>query len=192
MSPLHKLLSSKKKRAPKSAPLVWTEEALVAFADVKSACQDPQVLGIPDLSKQFFMRCDASGIGYGGVLLQCTVEGVLRPIEFFSGVWKTKKDKQAPARVLELKGMLLCMKHWSHFVRGKWPLHVLTDHKSLSQAVRPQTHDNDEVRNLVGELKTYYLVVEYIPGKDNWLADLLSRPCVACIGSPCIVLGGAS
>ena len=47
----------------------WTEEADLAFQNLKSAMFNPLVLALPNFDNMFVVECDASGVGLGDVLM---------------------------------------------------------------------------------------------------------------------------
>ena len=57
----------------------WSEEAAIAFKEIKQRMTDAPVMRLPDFSKVFEVACDATSIGIGGVLSQ-----EKHPIAYFS------------------------------------------------------------------------------------------------------------
>jgi len=47
----------------------WTEEAELAFQQLKVAMVQPPVLALPNFEKTFMVECDALGRGLGVVLM---------------------------------------------------------------------------------------------------------------------------
>lgn len=70
------------------------EEALQAFEILKLKLSESPVLHSPDFTKPFFIHCDASKTGVGGVLVQLSAEGDECPIAFVS-----KKTEQSTAKL---------------------------------------------------------------------------------------------
>jgi hypothetical protein len=63
----------------KDVPFKWGDEQDQAFNEMKSKLCEAPLLQLPDFGKTFEIKCDASGISIGGVLLQ---EG--EPVAYFS------------------------------------------------------------------------------------------------------------
>ena len=80
-SVLHKLTH-------KNAKFRWTEEHEKAFNDIKKAIMSEPVLAPYDVNKHTVVRCDASRLGVGGVLLQGDDDDSLRPIAYVSKSFK--------------------------------------------------------------------------------------------------------
>jgi len=63
----------------KGTSFKWTPKAKLAFEEVKLKLTQAPVLALPCFDKVFEVKCDASGVGIGGLLTQ---EG--KPLAFFS------------------------------------------------------------------------------------------------------------
>lgn len=85
----------------------------------------------------------------------------------------TPCETRYPIREQELLALVAALKHWEHYLRGR-PFIVYTDHQSL---IYIQTH-----KHLTGRLARWHnfmvdfeFEVRYRPGKNNPVADALSR-----------------
>ena len=74
MAPLSDLT---KKQLPNEVK--WEMKQEETFLKLKEALSKAPVLRLPDLSKQFIIQTDASGVGLGCVLMQ-KYEGVNHPV----------------------------------------------------------------------------------------------------------------
>ena len=63
----------------KDVPFVWGDAQQEAFILLKDKLTHAPLLQLPNFNKTFELKCDASGIGLGGVLLQ---DG--KPVAYFS------------------------------------------------------------------------------------------------------------
>jgi hypothetical protein len=57
----------------------WDDAAAAAFTALKAAITSAPVLAMPDFAKLFTIKCDASTLGFGAVLIQ-----EVHPVAFFS------------------------------------------------------------------------------------------------------------
>lgn len=57
-------------RMLKKNNFTWTVGHEKVFKDLKQAMVQAPVLALPDFSKELMVKCDASGVGIGAVLLQ--------------------------------------------------------------------------------------------------------------------------
>ena len=110
---------------------------------------------------------DASGIAIGGVLTQ---EG--RPIAFTSRKLKIH-ERNYPTHDLELLAVIHALKLWRHYLLGQ-RFSLVTDHKSLKW-IFTQPLLNMRQRRWVELLQEFDLEIIYRPGKENSVADALSR-----------------
>ena len=164
--PLNDLLKDYDKRRR----LVWTEEARLAFEDVKMAIHECPSLFFMDEQLPVFLHTDASKYGIGAYLFQLTSDGKEKPIAFIS---KTLTDTQrrwhTPQK--EAYAIYYAFKQLEYLLRGvKFTLR--TDHKNL-------IYINDTMTEMVIrwkiEVQEYDFDVEHIPGPLNVVADGLSR-----------------
>lgn len=63
----------------KDVPFKWGDEQDQAFEELKRKLSEAPLLQLPEFGKSFEIKCDASGIGIGGVLLQ-----EHKPVAYFS------------------------------------------------------------------------------------------------------------
>jgi hypothetical protein len=121
----------------------------------------------PDNSKPFEVFCDASGTGLGCVLMQ---EG--RVIAYASRALRPH-ELNYPTHDLELAAVVHDLKIWRHYLMGS-RCNIFTDHKSLKYNFT-QSELNMRQRRWLELIKDYDLEVHYHPGKENVVADALSR-----------------
>ena len=63
--------------------VVWGIEQETAYIALKDKLSSPPILKLPDFDRTFILKCDASGIGLGAMLLQEYDEG-FHPVAFAS------------------------------------------------------------------------------------------------------------
>ena len=151
----------------KNVPFVWGKAQQHAFDELKKMLTEAPLLVLPDFSKTFEIECDASGIGIGGVLMQ---NG--RPVAYFS-------EKLDGARLnypiydKELFALIRVLEVWQHYL---WPKEFIihSDHESLKY-LKSQTNLNKRHAKWVEFLESFPYIIKYKKGKDNVVADALSR-----------------
>lgn len=145
----------------------WSEKALQAFARLKAAMTQLPVLILPDFTKPFVVETDASGVGIGAVLSQGD-----RPIAFISKAFSSKgRVKSVYER--ELLAIVFAVTKWRHYLTGH-KFTIRTDQKSLKHLLE-QRAVSVEQQKWTSKLLGLNYSIEYIPEKDNRVADALSR-----------------
>eukprot|EP00253_Pinus_taeda_P023675 PITA_23675 len=145
----------------------WTLQATKAFEHLKEAmCQAP-VLATPDFTKTFIVECDASGKGIGAVLMKDE-----RPNAFESRPIKGKFLHKAIYEK-EMLTILHALKKWQPNLMGRH-FKVKTDHDSLKYFLE-QRLSSEEQQKLVTKMLGYDFEIMYKKGKQNVVADALSR-----------------
>lgn len=166
-SPLTDLLSPK-------VSFTWTEACQTAFQHTKSLLSNAPVLSAPRFDCPFKLAVDASDTGVGGVLLQEGPDGVDHPVSFFSKKldchqkWYSTIEKETLALVWALE-------HFEVYVGSTcWPLTVFTDHNPLVFLSRMR-NKNRRLMCWSLRLQAFNIEIKHVRGRDNVLADALSR-----------------
>ena len=151
--------------------LQWTSECEIAFQTLKEKlCSEP-ILRLPDVTRPFTLRTDASGKRLGATLLQ-EHDGTLFPVSFDS-------KKLTPAEMnystveRECLGIVRGVRKFEVYLYGQ-KFTLETDQASL-QYLRKAKHDNSRLMRWALFLQNFTFVVRAIPGKENVVADYLSR-----------------
>ena len=171
MQPLYEAVAGKPKQ------LVWTESMMTAFNHTKEALANATMLAHPKSDSPLAVTVDASGIAVGAVLEQC-IEGQWRPLAFFSRQLRTAEKKYS-AFDRELLVLYLTVRHFCYYLEGRC-FTAFTDHKPLTFAfakvsdpwsARQQRH--------LAAISEYTTNIRHISGKDNLVADALSRQAIS-------------
>lgn len=166
--PLTKLLSKKEK-------FNWSDQCEKAFEELKAMLQSAPVLTAPDFSSPFKLAVDASDVAAGAVLLQEDDEGVEHPVCYFSKKFN-KSQRNYSTIEKECLALLLALQHFEVYVSSSsLPVVVYSDHNPLVFLHKLKSKNQRLLRwSLM--LQEYVLDIRHIKGKDNVIADCLSRP----------------
>jgi hypothetical protein len=166
-APLYNLLK-------KDTAFVWNEDHQQAFVKLKDLFTANTFLSFPDRTKPFILYTDCSNTSLGAALHQ-TVDEVERPIGFFSRSL-TSSERNYAIHDKELLAIKEALLHWRHLlIQTAEPIRILTDHKNLTFFKKPQLLNQRQIR-WSQLLADYNFTLEYLPGKQNIVADTLSRP----------------
>ena len=151
----------------KGVEFVWAAAQDSAFDELKRCLISAPVLRLPDFNKQFDIECDASGIGIGGVLMQ---EG--QPIAYFSEKLGGAQLNY-PVYDKELYALVRVLEVWQHYL---WPKEFIihSDHEAL-KFLKCQSNLNKRHAKWVEFIESFPYIIKYKKGKDNVVADALSR-----------------
>ena len=125
------------------------------------------MLALPNFTKPFTVECDASGVGLGAILMQDH-----RPIAFHSQALKGNKLSLSTYEK-ELLALVVAVKKWRPYLLGR-PFVIKTDHQSLKYLLEQRVGTPVQQR-WITKLLGYAFIVEYKQGKENVVADALSR-----------------
>ncbi|OMO51981.1 reverse transcriptase [Corchorus capsularis] len=151
----------------KNAPFKWGDEQQEAFETLKDKLTNAPLLVLPNFNNTFEIECDASGVGIGAVLMQGG-----KPVAYFS----EKLNGAAlnyPTYDKELYALVRALQTWQHYL---WPKEFVihTDHESLKY-LRGQQKLNKRHAKWSEFIESFPYVVRYKQGKENVVADALSR-----------------
>ncbi|KAE9206088.1 hypothetical protein PF005_g13144 [Phytophthora fragariae] len=131
----------------KDATWLWRPEHQAAFDSVKKSLASAPILMLPDDSKPFHVVCDASDFAIGCALMQFDDEGRERVVSYQSRQMKPAERKY-PVHDKELLAMRYALIKFRVYLLGEQTFAYFAE---------------------------YNFVVHYKPGKNNILADALSR-----------------
>ena len=144
--------------------LEWTKEHQRAFERMKALIVTDAHLAFPDHNKPFHVKTDASDKQLGAVIFQED-----RPIAYYT---RKLSDAQRNYTTMEkeLLSIVATLKEYRTTLFGA-EIHIHTDHKNL-------TYDNLNTQRVIRwrlYIEEFNPKFHYIKGKDNVIADYLSR-----------------
>jgi hypothetical protein len=151
----------------KKGAFKWNEEAQMTMDKMKKVMSTCPVLALPDFSLPFTLECDASGEGIGAVLMQNR-----HPLAYES------RKLRGPELLYNIydKEMLAIMhalaKFRQYLVGARFV--VKSDHNSLKYLLE-QKDLNERQQKWVSRIQAYDFDIEFVKGKNNVVADALSR-----------------
>ena len=120
------------------------------------------------------METDTSNYAYGAVLSQKQETNKRHPVAFMSKSM-TPAERNYDIRDKEMLAIVKPLEHWRHWLEGtKLLIEILTNHKNLVNFSNPQILNQRQMWWLRA-LQKYNFVIGYRPGKQNSVADALSR-----------------
>jgi hypothetical protein len=173
LAPFHQLISAiHRTDKRKKAPITWTPELTSKYHTLQHYVKHNYH---HTLIRTFYLYTDASRTGCGAVLLQLhPTTNQLTPISFFSHLWHP--PAAYAVRDLELHAVHLALRHWRHLLATGNPIHLFTDHKSLTNPIDPETTTTPApIAHWIAHIFSYNLHLTYIKGVNNTIADTLSR-----------------
>lgn len=168
---IRKLIPGNKKNDNRK--LQWTNRSKRAFEKCKSSLSNATLLYYPDSSKPMGLMIDASSTAAGAVLQQL-VHGEWKPLGFYSEKFSVAQQKYSTFG-RELTAMKMAVKYFRHMVEGR-KFTIFTDHNPLTNALASNSSSRlpHEDRYLQ-YISQFTNDIRHISGKDNFVADALSR-----------------
>jgi hypothetical protein len=151
----------------KKGAFKWDKEAQITMDKMKKVMSTCPVLALPDFSLPFTLECDAFGEGIGAVLMQkryplAYESQKLRGLELLYNIY----DKEMLAIMYALA------KFRQYHVGARFV--VKSDHNSLKYLLE-QKDLNERQQKWVSRIQAYDFDIEFVKGKNNVVADALSR-----------------
>ena len=150
----------------------WGNTEHGAFQAVEESLLHAPILALTDPDRPISVVCDASDFAIGSALLQTNVDERERVIAFESRQLKAD-EKNYPVHDKELS-MKYALGKFRVNLLGSKPFVIYTDHASLRTATQ-SPHLSQRMNRWLSLFAEYNFEVKYKPGKQNALADALSR-----------------
>ena len=157
----------------KGATFNWTKECDAAFKLLKAKLMEDPVLTSPQVDKDYVIHCDASKYSYSGILQQ-TRPGTeeLAPVAYFSGNFDKTQVKWNITEK-ETYAIYKSVKKFAFYITGAKTM-VFNDHKPLKNFFEGGMNITKLDRWSL-ELKEFDISLEFIQGKLNTIADVISH-----------------
>ena len=157
-----------------------TEDAQIAFDKLKQAIMEATTLAFPYPDRDCILDTDASDVAIGAVLSQ-KIDGVERPIAFYSRVMSNTQRNYCPTR-RELLAVVASLQHFRHYLLGN-KITLRTDHHDSLKWLNTFRRPEGILARWIETLAEFDYTIEHRPGRVHCNADGVSRPvCKQCIG----------
>ncbi|GBM92402.1 Retrovirus-related Pol polyprotein from transposon 17.6 [Araneus ventricosus] len=131
----------------------------------------PPILSQADFSKPFVLRMDASNYALGAVVLQGPAMEE-HPIEYASRLLNAAESNYSTTG-REALAVVWVLDKFRGYIEGS-KITVASDHQPLKWLMKLKSPSGRLARWAL-QLQSFNLNLEYIPGKSNVVADMLSR-----------------
>ena len=161
--------------------IIWNEELKEKFETVKHAFASAPLLVYPNYEKSFYIACDASNVGVGGVLYQPDKgTDAITASNIVAICSKKLNNSQQRYSVYkkELYGVVYSLRKFHSYIWGRTDNVLYTDHKPLTY-IYQSTNLCVALQQWLDIILDYRFVIRYREGKLNVLPDMLSRMYVA-------------
>lgn len=146
---------------------MWTDESSTAFNQLKEALSSPPVLALPNFEKTFVIETDASSTGIGAVLMQDN-----HPICFISKALGARHQSLSVYEK-ELLAVVHAVQAWNSYL-SQGLFIIKTDQRSLKYLLDKKVTTPFQ-HFWLSKLMGFSFEIQYKQGKDNMVADALSR-----------------
>ena len=156
---------------------VWSDKCQDSFVKIRDILCASPVIHMPNpncsyIMRSFVIQCDASDKGMGAVLLQRDEDNNEYVIEYASKSFTDCQLRYATIKK-EATALLWSIEHFNHYLYGRKFL-VESDHRPL-QWLMTKKDSVGSLGRMALRLQQYDFDVVHIPGRNNIIADALSR-----------------
>ena len=153
-----------------SAIFTWQSQQEEAFQSLKKMITMAPVLKFYNVTEEAAIQCDALEKGLGATLLQ---KG--QPVAFASR--SLSKSEQNYAQIeKECLAIVFACERFNQYIHGRDYTVIHTDHRPLIPIfTKPIYNAPKRLQRMLLRLQKYSLKVTYCPGKEMYIADMLSR-----------------
>ena len=145
---------------------------LESFNELKDALCGANILRLPNPHQPFIMETDASLIAVGAVLKQ-EIDGEELPVNFYSQALSSSQRNYSTYE-RELFAVVKACEAFRVFLLGR-EFTLRTDHRALCGLFSSSLQTSNRVVKWVMRLQPFKFTIQILKGKDNVVADALSR-----------------
>jgi hypothetical protein len=145
----------------------WSSEAQLTFDKMKKVMSTCLVLALPNFCQPFTLECDASEEGIGAVLMQNR-----HPLIYEN---RKLRGPELPYTIYdkEMLAIMHALAKFRQYLVGAIFV-VRSDHNNLKYFLK-QKDLNERQQKWVRKIQAYDFDIEFVKGKNNVVADALSR-----------------
>jgi len=161
----------------KKVPIQFDEEATEAFLKIKNILASEEILLLyPDYKKTFDLTTDASSAAIGAVLSQ---DG--KPITMISRTL-SKAEENYAVNERELLAIVWAFRKLRNYLYGATKINIHTDHQPLVFSLS-EKNPNTKMKRWRSFIEEFSPRFIYKPGRENVVADALSRQHINALAS---------
>lgn len=154
----------------KDVVFTWQQSQEEAFTSIQTLVSSNPVLRFYDIKDEVTVQCDASESGLGATLLQSG-----QPVAYASRALSPTEQSYAQIEK-ECMAIVFACEKFDQYLHGRHLINVETDHKPLIPIFKkPLLSAPKRLQRMLLRLQRYTLSVKYCPGKQIYIADMLSR-----------------
>lgn len=152
----------------------WTTKEEQSFEELKNQYRGDAILLLFNEEEQIWIHTDASNYALGAEISQLDSQGKRRPVLFYSRKL-LPAERNYTTGDKEMLAIVQTFKKHRHMLQGtKYPVIVRTDHRNLRTFMTTKELTARQAR-WAEELSEYDFVIEHVKGRENKVADALSR-----------------